>query len=426
MKQIYPLWEKIFIAKALDVTQDLHFITADEIKEIAHHEPRNMAKVDSLADLPPIFKKYGYFLLPVTKGKYAIVRGNGFHVLEKIVKAQKHISRIPFPLLTAARGLGEMQYVDYSVNSGGLEDVVGEKSLYPSIRGRERSGSFSFMVSNVKIDVSSVQMEVDLGLEGPDSIYLIEAKINTPKDFLIRQLYYPYRNFRNLASSKKVVPIFFTYDTKNRIYNFWIYEFVEEGNYNSIKLVKRKSLEIVTQKEVELSKLKPAGTVRQKNLIPQANDLNKIITLVHKIKEGIDNYKDVSDYFQFDPRQSSYYREAAEALDLVQSVKGKYYLTDTGEKLVALAVEERNIFLTQLLLNFKLIKISFDLLHEKRFLDKKTIEQLIRENSNLSGTTPGRRADSLYSWFKWVAEATNTFYEDKENKTFKLINKGSQ
>jgi hypothetical protein len=34
--------------------------------------------MDSTADLPPIFKKHGYFLLPVINGRYAIVRGNGF------------------------------------------------------------------------------------------------------------------------------------------------------------------------------------------------------------------------------------------------------------------------------------------------------------------------------------------------------------
>src|SRR5437867_8000338 len=204
-------WDRIFASKAFDPKQNLHFITADEIKALSGHEPRLMAKMDSSRDLPRVFRKHGYFLLPVENGKYAIVRGNGFHTIEKTGTTTNHVSRIKFPLTTAARGSSEMQYLDYSFNSGALEHVLGRQPLYQSIRGREYSKKFAFSVNGTPLDVSSVQLEVDSGLEGENAIVLIEAKIDTREAFIIRQLFYPYNHFRIVSPQKAIIPVFFTY-----------------------------------------------------------------------------------------------------------------------------------------------------------------------------------------------------------------------
>lgn len=196
MAKTSELWEKIFTAKNYDLTTDLHFITADEIKQISLAEPRIMAKMDSSSDLPDVFKINGYFLLPVKNGEYAIVRGNGFHQLEAKGTLINHESRINFNLTTAGRGSSEMQYLDYSFNSGALENILGISPLYQSIRGREYSKQFRFVVNKTELNVGSVQLEVDSGLEGEDTIVLIEAKVKTPEDFIIRQLFYPYNHFK--------------------------------------------------------------------------------------------------------------------------------------------------------------------------------------------------------------------------------------
>ena len=81
MNKTSELWEKIFSVKAFDLSQDLHFIKASEIKEITNAEPRVMAKIDSSSGLPDIFKRNGYFILPIKNKEYAIVRGDGFHRL---------------------------------------------------------------------------------------------------------------------------------------------------------------------------------------------------------------------------------------------------------------------------------------------------------------------------------------------------------
>lgn len=419
MNKTFLLWEKIFKDKKFDLTQDLHFITADDIKGITKAEPRIMAKMDNSSDLPDVFRRNGYFLLPVKNGRYAIVRGNGFHVLEQRGEIGSHTSRIKFHLTTAGRGSSEMQYLDYSFNSGALEKIIGIEPLYQSIRGREFSKAFSFYVDKTLLDVASVQLEVDSGLEGENSIVLIEAKINVPEDFLIRQLFYPLNHFKKIAPNKDVIPVFFTYEPKQGIYTFWIYEFEDLKNYNSIRLKEIKSLRIVTGHELKLEDIHPKGIVQYKDLVPQANDLNKVIELVFKTSEGLNDYRQIAQYFDFDERQSSYYREAAEALGLVFSKNRKYHLTEVGKMLVKLPVEKRNIFIVELLSDFNLVKNGLDLLKDRGELQQKDIENIIVSNSNLSGSTIPRRASSLMAWFKWIAESTG--FAEFDEKTLKVI-----
>lgn len=409
MKKKFKLWEKIFEVKGFDPARDSHFITADEIKAITGAEPRVMAKIDAAADLPDVFRRNGYFILPVKNGEYAIVRGEGFHTLEAPgFPLEKHVSRIKFHLTTAARGAGEMQYLDYSFYSGAIEKIIGKSPLYQSIRGREYSKQFQFKVARTPLRVASVQFEVDSGLEGEDSIVLVEAKVKTPEDFIVRQLFYPYRHFCMVSPEKQIIPVFFTYEPADMVYNFWIYEFTDPSNYNSLRLKQARSLKIISQKELSLDDFKARGVARKKDLVPQANDLNKVIELVFKIQEGVDNYRAIAGHFGFDARQSSYYREAAESLGLVYADAGKYRLTDYGRKLVDLPVEKRHLFVADLLSDFSLVKEGFELLHKKSVLTQKNLEDIIRKYSGLSGSTVTRRAGSLAAWFKWIAQATGS------------------
>lgn len=406
--RFHTAWEHIFEQKQFDVNQDLHFITAKEIKLLTGEEARLMAKVDSTKDLPPVMARYGYFLLPVKNGEYAIVRGNGFHELEKLSNIKDFTSRVKFNLSTMHRNTSEMQYLDYSHMAGAIEEVIGRGTLYSSIRGREGSGSFSFDVNTSRIDVQGAQIEVDLGLEGQDCVVLLEAKSKTPEDFIIRQLYYPYRRFSNLAPGKKIIPVFFTFDSKNQSYNYWIYEFNDDENYNSLRLLNTYSFTISTANEIEVDDISPTDNI-YKDLVPQANNLNKVQELVFKVSEGMDNALDIAHYFGFDKRQSSYYREAAEALGFVSFLSNKYHLTDSGKHLISLETQERNLYFSRVISNFQLVKVSLDLLKSKGSLEKEDLDTIVEKYSNLSGTTIGRRASSLHAWLKWIAANTGAY-----------------
>lgn len=96
------------------------------------------------------------------------------------------------------------------------------------------------------LHTEKVQTEVDAGYEGKNSIVLIEAKNKANKDTIIRQLYYPFRQWK-ISTTKEVYTLFFEKRMikKEKIYYIWQYRFKKEDDYNSIELVKSGRFRIV-------------------------------------------------------------------------------------------------------------------------------------------------------------------------------------
>lgn len=84
---------------------------------------------------------------------------------------------------------------------------------------------------------------MDAGYEGRDKIVLIEAKGSGSKNVIIRQLYYPFRQWQSYTN-KKVYTLFFENNVGENIYSLWVFEFTDETNYNSIKLVRSERFKI--------------------------------------------------------------------------------------------------------------------------------------------------------------------------------------
>ena len=122
-----------------------------------------------------------------------------------------------------------------------------DPSLILTIRGRKRTPEFDFFVGEQLIKVSSVQTEVDAGYEGEKQVVLIEAKNGNAANVIIRQLYYPFRQWQE-HTSKKVVTLFFDKASSDNVYSIWKFEFSDPKNYNSIRLVKSGKFRIVDKK----------------------------------------------------------------------------------------------------------------------------------------------------------------------------------
>lgn len=124
---------------------------------------------------------------------------------------------------------------------------MNDPSLVLTIRGRKFTPQFSFRVGLNELDTESVQTEVDAGYEGKTSIVLIEAKNVSTTNVIIRQLYYPFRQWSE-NTSKTVYPVFFekrVIDGEN-IFYIWQFEFTDVEDYNSIRLVKSGRYRILT------------------------------------------------------------------------------------------------------------------------------------------------------------------------------------
>lgn len=207
-------------------------------KETGQKEVRILCKQDSRESRPDIFKKHNLFLLPVKNGYYNIIRGEGYVDIPPIKQETVvYASKLNFPLDTTKIGDSEMQHLDYAYAASLIRTFMNDETLVLTIRGRKYTPNFEFYVGRQLIKVSSVQTEVDAGYEGKNQIVLIEAKNFSATNIIIRQLYYPFRQWQE-HTNKKVVTLFFDKTRGEDVYSIWQFEFEDKSDYNSIQLAK--------------------------------------------------------------------------------------------------------------------------------------------------------------------------------------------
>jgi len=219
------------------------YISAKEIKaacqdfkKTAEKEVRILCYQAQKKDKPQVFVDKNLFILPVKNGHYAIIKGEGYTEIPEINSEPILFdAKVSFHLESSLIGDSEMQHLDFAHATGMIEHFAEVGKLYLTIRGRKYTPEFMFNVGNTLVEQKSVQTEVDAGYEGESHVILIEGKNVKMKDVIIRQLYYPYRKWSK-DTTKKVLPLFF--EKRDFQYMFWMYEFTDEEDYNSIRLVK--------------------------------------------------------------------------------------------------------------------------------------------------------------------------------------------
>ncbi len=209
-----------------------------EFKKTGEKEVRILCKQDSRESRPDIFKKHGLFLLPVKNGHYNIIKGEGYIDIPSIdQETVLYASKLTFPLDTTKVGDSEMQHLDYAYAASLIRTFMNDETLVLTIRGRKYTPEFEFYVGKQLIKVSSVQTEVDAGYEGKNQVVLVEAKNFGATNVIVRQLYYPFRQWQE-HTDKNVVTLFFDKVCGEEVYSIWQFEFKNKDDYNSIKLVK--------------------------------------------------------------------------------------------------------------------------------------------------------------------------------------------
>ena len=154
------------------------------------------------------------------------------------------------------------------------------------------------------------------------------------------------------------------------------------------------------------------ATRRDKRLwdVPQADTFERVAEMPLLVEQGIDTSAKVAAHYQFDPRQSSYYRQAAEYLRLVwlDAPNHRYELTDLGREYVHRPADERRRMLAGLLAHFAPMRAVLELSAKAggRGVSKKQIADLIARHSEISKSTPARRASTLIAWLHWLQSAT--------------------
>jgi len=245
-------WEKIFKDQNIlkhDFGKGPFYIDAGTIKksvqeftETAEKEVRILCKMDTRESVPTIMSKNNLFLLPVKNGEYVLIKGDGYlDIVDIQGDAEVYDSKLPFVLESSKIGNSEMQHLDFAYASSLIRTFIDDPSLVLTIRGRKYTPEFNFHVDGQEIHVESVQTEVDAGYEGTDKLVLVEAKNSKTKNTIIRQLYYPFRQWSE-NTSKEVTTLFF--EKRGTEYLIWEYGFSDKFDYNSIFLKRAKKYKI--------------------------------------------------------------------------------------------------------------------------------------------------------------------------------------
>ena len=142
---------------------------------------------------------------------------------------------------------------------------------------------------------------------------------------------------------------------------------------------------------------------------PQANDLDKVADLVPLVESGLDTKADIAEFFEFDERQGDYYANAGRYLGLLEREDGRYIVADLGRQFTQTrSISGKSRLLIEQLLTRPTFRATLELLLQRDLaLDAVSNEEIalaIAQFTNLSGTTPGRRASTVRSWLRWILE----------------------
>lgn len=415
-------WEQIFeIYNILDEVKrnDIFFITAEQIKKF--REPRLMTKFDSQSDLPSIFSDNDLAILPTKRGTYVIGKFKNYEDVfidnsldVETVNLPDYITTIDYKNITSEAVSLTSAYI-----SGMIQDIV-EEEVVPTIQGRMGTGSFKYDIAindgkSLTIEVENSQMEIDGSYEGVSKFVIVEAKNHYMNDFIVRQLYYPYRVWKN-NTSKEIIPLMLI--KHDNIYNFYLYEFVDDNNYNSIKLKKIKRYILVeVYNAIELNDI--YDIVNNVQIVsespevpfPQADSFYRVLDFINSLGNEPLKIDEIAEKYEFDIRQGSYYSAAARYLGLVKSEKGYYSLSDYGKQIMKMNHKQKNLEIVKTILSHRPFYYAFTKFLEEQDVNKEELQKIILEFCPKinSDETAKRRSQTIMSWIKWIVNLTATY-----------------
>lgn len=412
-------WERLFekygILERINIDGEFQ-ISAAQIKEF--REPRLMAKFDHAINLPRIFAKNKLSILPITRGDYVISHFDAYHRFEA---DDSSVTRLSLPThiqsLDCNNISSEAIALNCAVAAGVVADFLEDEKLVATVSGRMGSGAFGFNIFNtalgkhINIRVNNSQIEIDAAYEGVRSLALFEAKRDLSDDFLIRQLYYPYRVWEKRIT-KPVRPIFLVYS--NGIYRLYEYKFEEPNNYNSPVLVKQKKYSIedtaINVADIQTLLLTVKDIGEPEIPFPQADSMERIINLCELLDGQELSRSDVIEEYAFDARQTNYYTDAARYLGLIEKKKEGaspvYMLSEKGSRILHMNYKPRQLAYCDCILSHKVFRDTLDKYFKIGCMPATDDIVGIMKRADLynvtSESTYRRRSSTVRGWINWI------------------------
>lgn len=408
-------WEQIFTDfDVLNKIQARGRFIIDSKKINAYRESRLMAKIDHKAQLPTIFAKHKLSILPISRGQYVIGRFNTYLDVDYSLRSKPKPITIPAHLesINYSDLYSEQSALLFAHNSGIIEDLLKDRPYF-TLTGRMGSEDFNFNINDVchankahYIEVSKAQLEIDAGFETRNCLALVEAKNQLVNDFNIRQLYYPYRLWEEKVQ-KPLKSILMTFS--NDIFSFFVYEFTDSNNYNSIKIVDQQHYslfsDVITGEEIKAILAQAQPEYEPKHPFPQANSFERLIDLLGLLYDTPLNKDDITLNYEFAARQSDYYTRAGMYLGLITCEDNQYYgLSDFGHHVMSKKGKEKRIKIIERVLSRSVFREALNLfLVNGKMPSTDPVAEIISKNRpELSGSTPRRRASTVVGWIEWI------------------------
>ena len=410
-------WEKLFDKyQILDrVDRDGQFqISASQIKEF--REPRLMTKFDHRVNLPALFRKHNLAILPVTRGDYVI---SSFSAYQDFEAPEAEVQRISVPAhlqsLMPKFLVSEAIALNCANACGILSDFLEDEALVPTVSGRMSSGGFAFRIDTAlgpkTVSVDHAQIEIDAAYEGLRCLSLFEAKRDLSDDFLIRQLYYPFRVWSGRVT-KPVKTVFLIFS--NGVFYLYQYQFEEPGYYNSLRLVKQKNYVIATQitrSDIERL-LRTVPQVPEPEVsFPQANSMSRIVNLMELLYERPMTRQEITSEYAFDERQTNYYTDAGRYLELIDKGRDEtggilFRLSPQGRRMMGLEYRERQLAIAAQILKHRVFHQTLKLhLESGEMPDTQQVVRIMKQSHLYhveAESTYVRRSSTVTGWINWI------------------------
>ena len=400
-------------------------VTADQLREF--REPRLLTKMDHSHQLPTVFEEHGLNILTRSTSTFRIGAFEVFAALPDWTVPGADVVNLTLPdfiqTLDPSNVTGEPAVINAAHASGLLTHFCGEEVAL-TVSGRMRTGEFDFQVNNTvtgtsAVQVSKAQIEIDAAFEGRQAFTIVEVKNHLSKDFCVRQLYYPFRTWRDRIS-KPTRNVFLT--LANDVYDVHEFQFTDPLNYSSAELINHKRYTIgitrPTEDEVVARARRaiaaPQQPVPTDTPFPQADDFERVMDLVDFLAEEPRTVDDLALNYDFHARQSDYYYNAAKYLGLAETTKGddgwEYrQVTPLGREIVGLPYREKNLRYADLILTIKPVaETYFEWVRTGSRPETKTwvTDHFAAsvEGRNLARSTQERRSQTILAWAGWLRE----------------------
>lgn len=398
-------------------------ITTNQVKEFK--EPRLMAKWDNSHSLPKVLKDNRINLLANSRRSYILSDFILYQEIPELIDAITQMDHVEIPRLESIdvnNISSEANAINVLLISGILNDFLETDNNVATFNGRMGTGTFQFNVnrhrgSGLSIEVNNAQCEIDGGFENDDTVIIMEAKNVVHEDFHVRQLYYPYRLWRNKVN-KPIRLVFSIYS--NMIFRLFEYHFNKLEDYSSIELLKTKNYSLqdtnISFDELEevrkLTKIETNDDMKNVSIpFIQANSMERIISLLENLYDNPMTSQEIAELMNFDLRQSDYYYNAGRYLGLFEKVSDEkrkiILLSSLGSMIFKFNYKKRQLKLVELMLKHEVFAICFDKVIEKGELPEiSEIGNTMRRMNVCGNGQIERRASSVYGWLKWIFNLT--------------------